>query len=129
MVIYNLKNILYIDADKARIKYLLKYFNDNYFREYKVFSVDNCEDFFALLNKIKTDIIILEVLLPNINGWEIFDKLKANPLWKNIPIIIYTCRTDPFASHAGRTIADDFVLKSSSIEILKNSIDFVLKNN
>jgi len=65
-------------------------------------------------------------MMPEMNGWQVFDKLKAHQIWKEIPIIILTARTDGFAEHAGGSIAEDFVKKPVDINELKSRIDHVL---
>jgi two-component system alkaline phosphatase synthesis response regulator PhoP len=66
-------------------------------------------------------------MMPKMNGWEVFDRLRANPEWKNIPIIFLTARTDEFAEHAGALIAEDYIKKPIEIKELKTRIDNVLK--
>jgi two-component system alkaline phosphatase synthesis response regulator PhoP len=61
------------------------------------------------------------------DGWEVFDKLRANQKYKNIPVIYLTARSDGLAANAGSLIADDYIEKPVDIEELKNRIDKVLK--
>jgi DNA-binding response OmpR family regulator len=65
--------------------------------------------------------------MPDMNGWEVFDKLKANPLWKKIPIVFLTARTDGFAEETGEFIADDYIKKPIDVKELKTRIDNVLR--
>jgi DNA-binding response OmpR family regulator len=65
--------------------------------------------------------------MPKMSGWEVFDRIRANPSWKDIPIIFLTARTDEFAEHAGALIADDYIKKPIEIRELKARIDNVLK--
>ncbi|MEK6646033.1 MAG: response regulator [Candidatus Firestonebacteria bacterium] len=48
------------------------------------------------LNKIasnKYDLLILDVMMPEVNGWEVCKKVKENPQTKDIPVIILTAKT------------------------------------
>lgn len=48
------------------------------------------------LNKINSeifDLLILDVMMPEINGWEICKKAKENPKTKNVPVIILTAKS------------------------------------
>lgn len=63
----------------------------------------------------------------HVNVWEVFDKLKENPLWKDIPVVFLTSRTDEIAERAGKILGDDFIEKPAKAEELKNRIDKVLK--
>jgi DNA-binding response OmpR family regulator len=65
-------------------------------------------------------------MMPEMNGWEVFDKLRANQKWKNIPVIFLTARSDGLATSAGAMIADDYIEKPIDINELKTRIDNVL---
>jgi len=41
----------------------------------------------------------------------VFDRLKENPSWKDIPIVFLTARTDNIATDAGGFLAEDFINK------------------
>ncbi len=66
-------------------------------------------------------------MMPDMNGWEVFDKLRANQSWKNIPVIFITARSDGLAANAGAMIAEDYIEKPIEIKELKTRIDNVLK--
>ena len=57
----------------------------------------------------------------------VFDKIKANPSWQDIPVIFLTARSDDLAANAGSMIADDYIEKPIDIEKLKTRIENVLK--
>ncbi|MEO5762267.1 MAG: response regulator [Vicinamibacteria bacterium] len=48
------------------------------------------------------DLIILDVLMPDVNGYEVAARLKASPLTATIPIIMITAKSDPETRLAGR---------------------------
>jgi len=43
-----------------------------------------------LLNKEKPDILILDIVLPNISGWELLKEIRKNEQFKDLPIIIFS---------------------------------------
>ena len=45
------------------------------------------------------------------SGWQVFDKLKENPLWKDIPVVFLTARTDEIAENTGGFFGDDYIEK------------------
>lgn len=60
---------------------------------YKVYTYDNGYDFLKSMEKGKNPIlIILDIMMPIISGWEIHRKLGENHLWKKIPILFLTGR-------------------------------------
>jgi DNA-binding response OmpR family regulator len=65
-------------------------------------------------------------MMPDMNGWEVFNKLKENSLWDNIPIIFLTARVDRTAERAGNFLGDDYIEKPYDPKDLKKRIEKVL---
>jgi len=65
--------------------------------------------------------------MPKMSGWTVFDTLKENPSWKDIPVVFLTARTDRIAENAGRFLSEDYIEKPVKTEDLKNRIDKVLE--
>ena len=82
----------------------------------------------SLENNEIPDLILLDIMMPKMSGWETLKNLQENPLWKNIPVVFLTARTDDIAENAGKFLATDYIEKPFDIEDLKNRIDKVLKN-
>ncbi|MEA2050222.1 MAG: hybrid sensor histidine kinase/response regulator [Campylobacterota bacterium] len=65
-----------------------------------------------ILNKNKPDLILLDVVMPNINGFEVCEIIKSDKRYKNIPIIFITAQTDPQSIAKGFAIGGvDYVTK------------------
>jgi CheY-like chemotaxis protein len=123
-----MKKIMLVDDEKDQIFFIKTSFEDLFGKEYTIVPAESGEKCFELLNKKNIpDLILLDIMMPKMNGWEIFDRLRANPSWQNIPIIFLTARTDEFAEHAGALIAEDYIKKPIEIKELKTRIDNVLK--
>ena len=123
-----MKNILYVDDKKNQIFSINSAFEDLYGKEYKIIPAESGKECLELLNKnFIPDLILLDIMMPDMNGWEVFDKLKANPSWKNIPVVFLTARTDGFAEKTGEFIAEDYIKKPIDVKELKIRIDSVLK--
>jgi putative two-component system response regulator len=123
-----MKKIMLIDDEEDQLYYVTKSFKKIYGNEYEIIPVASGEKCFQLLQENNIpDLILLDLMMPKMNGWEVFDKLRANPVWSQIPIVFLTARTDEFAEHAGALIADDYIKKPVEIKDLKNRIDLVLK--
>ena len=74
------------------------------------------------------DLILLDIMMPEMSGWIVFDKLKENTKWEKIPIIFLTARTDRIAENAGKFLGNDFIEKPFEVKDLKNRINKVLEN-
>jgi len=65
----------------------------------------------SLENNEIPDLILLDIMMPEMNGWQLYEKLKQNKIWKNIPTVFLTARTDETAEKAGRFLGDGYIEK------------------
>lgn len=104
------KKILVVDDDPIQrftIKEVLQSSGD-----FQVIDAENGQKCLELLkNNQIPDLILLDIMMPQMSGWNVFDQLKENTLWKNIPIIFLTARTDETARKAGQFLGEDFIEK------------------
>lgn len=121
------KKIMIVDDNPdflLSIKKALKFMNNDY-------EITCASDGIRCLNLLKNndipDLILLDIMMPKMSGWETFKNIQENPLWKNIPVIFLTARTDDVAVKTGSFLADDFIEKPFKIEDLKDRIEKVLK--
>ena len=122
-----MKKIMLVDDEKDQLFSIKTGFNEIYPNQYNIILVESGKKCFELLDKnMIPDLIILDIMMPEMNGWEVFDKLRANQKWNNIPVIFLTARSDGLATSAGAMIADDYIEKPIDINELKTRIDNVL---
>jgi len=121
--------IMVVDDEKEQIFSIEQYFNTFHANEYNIISATSGKNCLKLLEKQTPDVLILDIMMPEMNGWEVIEELQKNPNTSKIPIIILTARTDGFARDAGRLMADDFIEKPIDMEELKIRIDKVLKKH
>jgi CheY-like chemotaxis protein len=122
-----MKKIILVDDEQDQIFSIKTGFEQEYPTEYEIIGVESGIKCFEMLEKnVKPDLILLDIMMPEMDGWEVFDKLKANPSWKNIPVIFLTARSDGLAANAGAMIANDYIEKPIDIKELKIRIDNVL---
>ena len=123
-----MKKIMLVDDEQDQIFSIKTGFEQEFPNEYEIIGVESGKKCFELLEKnVKPDLILLDIMMPYMDGWEVFDKIKANQTWKKIPIIFLTARSDGLAKSAGSMIADDYIEKPIDIQELKIRIDNVLK--
>ena len=75
------------------------------------------------------DLILLDIMMPKMNGWETFKTIQENSSWRNIPVVFLSARTDDFAQNAGNFLATDYIEKPFDIDDLKKRIEKILKKN
>lgn len=79
---------------------------------YEVFKALNGFEALKLANKLQPDLIILDVMMPGIDGFETCEKLKSNPNTTHIPVLMLTALTDKQDRIKGLQVgADDFLSK------------------
>lgn len=84
------KKILLADDETDIITILKRYIE---LEGYEVVISFNGKDALSKINENKFDLLILDVMMPEMNGWEVCKKTKNDPLTKNIPVIILTAKS------------------------------------
>ena len=69
------------------------------------------------------DVIFLDIMMPNMTGWELYERIKDNIKWNKIPIVFLTARADRVASNAGKFFGDAFLNKPYDIKEIIKIID------
>jgi DNA-binding response OmpR family regulator len=81
-----------------------------------------------LVNVEIPDLILLDLMMPDLDGWDLYQQLKANPKTREIPVIVITAKSQPIDRVLGLHIAkvDDYISKPFHPEDLLNSIEKVI---
>lgn len=125
-----MKKIMLVDDEKDQIFGIKVALEETYGDEYQVVPAESGKQCFELLEKEeKPDLILLDIMMPEMSGWEVYDKLRDNQTWKDIPIVFLTARTDRIAENAGEFLGDDYIEKPVDIKELHNRIEKILKEN
>jgi CheY-like chemotaxis protein len=79
---------------------------------YETVSVANGEEALASITQRRPDLILLDIMMPGMDGYEVAGILKANPATSNIPVIMVTAQDDRAARLASLTAgAEDILTK------------------
>ena len=90
---------------------------------YNVFALDAAASMFELLGKIKPDLILLDVKMPGMNGYEAITQLKENERTADIPVIFLTSLNDTEEEIKGLSLgAVDYITKPFSAPLLLTRI-------
>jgi len=78
----------------------------------------------------KPDLVLLDLMMPDIDGWEVYRQMKADEDLKNIPVVVVTAKAQSIDKVLGLHIAkvDDYVTKPFGPGDLLESVDRVLEN-
>ena len=80
------------------------------------------------IEKNQPDLVLLDLMMPDIDGWEVYQTMKANDQTKHIPVIIITAKAQSIDKVLGLHIAkvDDYITKPFSPNELVASVRKVL---
>lgn len=91
---------------------------------YNAISVDSGEAALELLTRARPDIVLLDYMMPNMNGIEVLRRLRADPATADLPVIMVTARAENEATiEALEAGADDYVTKPIDFAVLRARID------
>jgi len=86
---------------------------------YAVYALPSAARMFKMLEKITPDLILLDIDMPEMNGFEILEELKASPKYSTIPVIFLTGRRDSAVEIRGFEMGViDFISKPFSPPVL-----------
>jgi putative two-component system response regulator len=92
-------------------------------KEYRVMTLPSAAKMFALLEKIRPNLILLDIEMPETDGFEALQMLKSNDSYADIPVIFLTSHFDTFIEAKGLQLgAIDFITKPFSAPVLINRI-------
>lgn len=78
----------------------------------------------------KPDLVIIDIMLPGQNGFDVCRKIKSNPELRGIPIIIVSAKSDEIDVLLGLELgADDYIAKPFSLKVLMTRIKVILRRN
>lgn len=109
-----MKKILIVDDEQdivESLKFVLESAN------YSCYCAYNGEDGLKLARELMPDLIILDVMMPRINGYKISRLLKFDAKYKDIPILMVTARSQEEDKLIGEeTGADEYITKPFDID-------------
>ena len=120
-----MKKILLVD-DEQDIVETLKFVLES--EGYTCFCAYNGEDGLKLAKEIVPDLMVLDVMMPKINGFKISRLLKYDAKYKDIPIIMLTARSQESDKQIGEeTGADVYITKPFDLDEVLSTVNRLLK--
>ena len=117
------KKVLVVDDDSIHLEIVRAMLEE----EYTVITVNSGKAALQyLLDGILPDIIFLDILMPDMNGWETFHRLKAISFLHNVPIAFFTALSGKDEEEKARNLgASDFIRKPCEREELIRKIELL----
>ena len=103
------QRILVVDDDKEVVRLMRAYLEQ---AGYGVLVAYNGESALHILRRERPDLVLLDLMLPDRDGWDITRTMRADPTLRHTPIIMLTARVDDTDKIVGLEMgADDYVTK------------------
>lgn len=119
-----MKNILIVDDDSNYLGIVREWLKD----KYKVFVANSGQRALAWLSSNKPDLILLDYEMPDLNGPEVYGRIKENPELKAVPVIFLTGREDAESITSVLSInPEGYVFKTNGREELLSIVKGFLK--
>jgi two-component system response regulator VicR len=83
-----------------------------------------------IIREVIPDLVLLDLMMPDMDGWEVYQQMKADEKTRNIPVIVVTAKAQSIDKVLALHIAkvDDYIAKPFSPQDLTNSVEKVLRS-
>lgn len=107
-------NILIVDDTPANLRLLMQILSQD---GYKVRMVPNGKRALDSIEAYPPDLILLDIMMPDMNGYEVCNQLKANPTTAAIPILFITALNEPLDKVKAFSVGGvDYITKPFQVE-------------
>lgn len=116
--------LLLVDDDRINLKVIGRRLERMGFT---VITADRGIGGLEILKQTEVDLVMLDILMPELDGFETLERIRANPRWRDLPVIMLTALDD--AESTARCLAggaDDYVSKPFDETVLRARIDVAL---
>jgi len=97
---------------------------------YEIFEASSGREVLDLARREQPDLILLDVLMPGLDGYKVCRQLRANPATNRTAVLVLTALGDPTAGYKAKQAgADDYVVKPVSVSELHERIERLLRRH
>src|SRR5690606_1598052 len=98
---------------------------------FEVIGAPGGEEGLRVVEKLRPQLILLDLMMPDLDGWEVYQRIKSNPEVNQIPVIVVTAKAQSIDKMLGLHIAkvDDYITKPFGPAELLISVEKVLEKS
>ncbi len=93
---------------------------------YEVTKAEDGNDCINKLERETPDIVILDIMMPGMSGWDVAARIKENPKWNDIPIVFLTAKGDEMSIGMGGLASEEYIVNPFNIAELKEKVERIL---
>ncbi len=126
MVVQQKLRVVYVE-DEAEMIELVRLVLGR--QEHEVIGAAGGRQGLEMIRKHRPDLVLLDLMMPDMDGWDVYQQMKNDPEMKNIPVIVITAKAQNIDKVLGLHIAkvDDYITKPFSPQELLMSIEQVME--
>ena len=119
------RRVVYIEDEPEMIDLVRLILNR---RGYEIIGANGGREGLDLVRAQTPDLVLLDLMMPDMDGWDVYQQMKADEHTQNIPVIVVTAKAQSIDKVLGLHIAkvDDYISKPFSPQELVDSIEKVL---
>ena len=119
------KRVIYIEDEPEMIDLVRLILSR---KGYEVHGANGGREGLELVNQELPDLVLLDLMMPDMDGWDVYQHLKADEVTRDIPVIIITAKAQSIDKVLGLHIAkvDDYISKPFSPQELLDRVDRVI---
>lgn len=112
----NRKSILIVDDEPLSVKILCHQLE----KDYTTILAHGGREALEIMTRIIPDIILLDIMMPDIDGYEVYRTIRLNPVFDGIPVLFITSLPDVECEAAGLEMgADDYIHKPFNADLVR----------
>jgi DNA-binding response OmpR family regulator len=121
----NLKKVVYIEDEQEMVDLVRLILSR---KGFEVLGANGGRKGLQLVIDQLPDLVLLDLMMPDMDGWEVYQQMKANDKTRQIPVIVITAKAQSIDKVLGLHIAkvDDYISKPFSPQDLLDSVEKVL---
>ena len=120
-----LKRVIYIEDEQEMVDLVRLILGR---KGYEVTGANGGHDGLAAVRQELPELVLLDLMMPDMDGWEVYQQMKAGESTRDIPVIVITAKAQSIDKVLGLHIAkvDDYISKPFSPQELVDSVERVL---
>jgi DNA-binding response OmpR family regulator len=95
---------------------------------YDVVFAENGMQCLEKLDSERPDLVILDIMMPVLSGWDVAARIKGNEEWSKIPIVFLTAKGDDMSVGMGGLASEEYIVKPFDVMKLRECINRILGN-
>lgn len=121
----NLKRLVYVEDEREMIDLVRLILGR---RGFEVIGANGGRDGLETIRRELPDLVLLDLMMPDMDGWDVYQQMKAEEATRDIPVIVVTAKAQSIDKVLGLHIAkvDDYISKPFSPQELSESVEKVL---